>query len=479
MPVLRRSLQALALLFLLVAAAAPARAQVNFGNVEVGRTVSQLVGLGPAPGCTGTVTYQISGPAAGDYQVTGPTSIATDAAFSITVQFTPSQLGSRSASLAIGVSGGCGNTVALTGTGVAPRIVCPANITVSNAPNQCGAVVNYPAPTSIGAAGIITCSPASGSFFPKGTTPITCTSASGASCTFTVTVNDTQPPSITCPANLTVSTDPGKCGAVVNYPAPTASDNCPAVVTNCSPAPGSFLPPGTTIITCTATDAVGNTATCSFTVTVKDTEAPTITCPPSVILPTSPGRRSAAFTALPATATDNCPNVVVTGKRQDGLALTDRYPVGATCITWTATDASGNTAECQQFVTVHDPRIVGIVGLDTNGNGLPDPFEPHLKGVVVELRDAARDEQWAANPALAKPEPLDQTTTNEVGNFTFLVTPPAVYDVVVKPGPGQVIGTLFPGPSNLVQKVEVNGEARLRVTLSPGQTAAGLGILLK
>ena len=53
-------------------------------------------------------------------------------------------------------------------------ITCPANITTPNDPNQCGAVVNYPAPTTSGTCGNVTCSPASGSFFPVGTTTVTC-----------------------------------------------------------------------------------------------------------------------------------------------------------------------------------------------------------------------------------------------------------------------------------------------------------------
>src|SRR5207253_1947017 len=44
----------------------------------------------------------------------------------------------------------------------------PANITVVNDPNQCGAVVTYPAPITSGTCGAVTCSPASGSFFAKG-----------------------------------------------------------------------------------------------------------------------------------------------------------------------------------------------------------------------------------------------------------------------------------------------------------------------
>lgn len=157
-------------------------------------------------------------------------------------------------------------------------LTCPANITVSNAANQCGAVVNYPAPTSTGTCGPITSSPASGSFFPVGLTTVTATASGGGMCTFTVRVNDVQPPTITCPANITVGNSPGQCGATVTF-APTASDNCPGVTVSSSPASGSFFPRGTTTVTSTATDASGNTATCTFTVTVNDTENPTFSSP--------------------------------------------------------------------------------------------------------------------------------------------------------------------------------------------------------
>ena len=64
--------------------------------------------------------------------------------------------------------------------GVEPCVLtCPANITQSNDPNQCGAVVTYNPPTSTGDCGTITCSPPSGSFFPVGTTTVTCTASGG------------------------------------------------------------------------------------------------------------------------------------------------------------------------------------------------------------------------------------------------------------------------------------------------------------
>ncbi len=85
---------------------------------------------------------------------------------------------------------------------------------------------------------------------------------------------DTQPPTITCPANVTAVTNQNACPSpacqTVNYPAPVASDNCTLAGVVCNPPSGSCFPVGVTTVTCTATDATGNTATCSFTVTTFD-----------------------------------------------------------------------------------------------------------------------------------------------------------------------------------------------------------------
>ena len=61
----------------------------------------------------------------------------------------------------------------------------------------------------------------------------------------------------------------GACVAV-NFPPPVATDNCPGVTVACVPASGSCLFAGVTTVTCTATDASGNTATCSFTISTFD-----------------------------------------------------------------------------------------------------------------------------------------------------------------------------------------------------------------
>ncbi|MFN7013760.1 MAG: HYR domain-containing protein, partial [Bacteroidia bacterium] len=181
----------------------------------------------------------------------------------------------------------CNQTVTVNDT-EAPTIACPGNITVNNTTNQCGANVSFVATASdnCGTANI-TYSPASGSFFAVGTTTVTATADDGhgntASCTFTVTVNDTQPPVINCPANFNVDVDAGQCGAVVNFAA-TASDNCGTANITYSPASGSFFAVGTTTVTATADDGHGNTASCAFTVTVDLLDWANLQWPPNATI---------------------------------------------------------------------------------------------------------------------------------------------------------------------------------------------------
>ncbi|HEV7780185.1 MAG TPA: HYR domain-containing protein [Chitinophagaceae bacterium] len=163
---------------------------------------------------------------------------------------------------------------------------CPANITVSNAPGLCGATVTYPAAIANGTpAPTVVYSQASGTFFPKGTTTVTATATNACgtqTCTFTVTVNDVEVPTVTCPANITVTSPVGSCSAVVNYLV-TGADNCPGVTTTRSsgPASGSSFPVGITTITYFATDAGGLVSVpCSFTITVIDAQLPVISSQP-------------------------------------------------------------------------------------------------------------------------------------------------------------------------------------------------------
>jgi uncharacterized repeat protein (TIGR01451 family) len=85
----------------------------------------------------------------------------------------------------------CSFTVMVT-SGTGCTLSCPGDINQAAGSGQCSAVVNYPAPTTSGSCGAVTCTPPSGSTFQVGTTIVTCTTATGPSCDFTVTVGSSS-----------------------------------------------------------------------------------------------------------------------------------------------------------------------------------------------------------------------------------------------------------------------------------------------
>lgn len=87
---------------------------------------------------------------------------------------------------------------------------------------------------------------------------------------------------------------------------------------------------------------------------VKDVVNPSITAPDNITQGNDPGLASAVVAVGSPVAADNCSDVTLSSVRSDGAAIDAPYPVGVTTITWTATDASGNTAWATQTVTVLD-----------------------------------------------------------------------------------------------------------------------------
>jgi len=163
----------------------------------------------------------------------------------------------------------------------APVVSPPNNVTVNTGPGatSCGTTVSdatlgtatandsCAGPLSVTRTGV----PA-GNVFPVGTTTITYTANDGfntGTATQTVTVIDNTLPTISCPASITLEpTCPS--GAIATYTAPVGTDNCAGSTTTRTAglASGSVFPVGTTTVTYLVTDASGNTASCSFTVTV-------------------------------------------------------------------------------------------------------------------------------------------------------------------------------------------------------------------
>jgi hypothetical protein len=183
----------------------------------------------------------------------------------------------------------CVATFTVSDTSAPTIVTCAADATAMT-DGECLAVVPDFTP------GVVTsdnCTPAgsltitqslqAGTFVGPGTYLVTITVSDSAqppntsTCQATFTVTDTTAPQIECQGNVSVPAETGKCGATVFYEV-GASDNCAggegqggSVQVVCSVPSGSFFPVGTTPVTCTATDASQNSASCSFNVTVSGT----------------------------------------------------------------------------------------------------------------------------------------------------------------------------------------------------------------
>jgi hypothetical protein len=131
-------------------------------------------------------------------------------------------------------------------------------------------------PCGTGAITVVNDAPAS---FGLGTTTVTWTatdpSGNAANATQSVTVIDTTPPDIMCPADQVAECINNQ--AIVNFPNATASDTCGLQSVGCVPPPGSSFPLGSSSVSCTASDTSGNSSMCAFSVAVVDTIPPVVT----------------------------------------------------------------------------------------------------------------------------------------------------------------------------------------------------------
>jgi len=177
---------------------------------------------------------------------------------------------------------------------------------------------------------------------------------------------------LTCPSNITVSNDAGECGAIVNYPMPTYTGNCGTVTA--SQESGTLFPVGTTTVTITGTRLDGTTDSCSFTVTVNDTEFPVVS-EASVDRPILwPANHQMEPVTVNYTATDNCSVdcvlTVTSNEPIEGLGDGDSSPdwevVDAHHVRLRAERAGGGTGRTYTItVTCKDPAGNTVVRTTT------------------------------------------------------------------------------------------------------------------
>jgi len=280
-----------------------------------------------------------------------------------------------------GLSASCTITVTVTDN-QNPIITCPANIITNNNPNNCSSTLTVSNPVTAdncavtkltwSMSGATTAnSPATGInyigtyTFNVGTTLVIYFASDAAgnnnSCSFTVKVNDTQLPTVTCPLGSPFprGTVPGGCYYIVQGSEfnPTFSDNCPGTTIHNSfnytnTLADAHIPVGVNAITWTATDAAGLIKTCNITINVFDDDPPVIICPPDITVP-CPDNIPEPNIGL-VTATDNCGTVTITHVGDVYIGLGNKPGFCPTGVerTYRAMDATGNSVTCMQFITV-------------------------------------------------------------------------------------------------------------------------------
>ncbi|MCB0535306.1 MAG: carboxypeptidase regulatory-like domain-containing protein, partial [Saprospiraceae bacterium] len=261
---------------------------------------------------------------------------------------------------------------------------CPPNITVTNYPDQCGASPTWDEPVVIDDCAtpsntlVLTQTDGqpSGTFLAASNTPYyikyVANDGNGntSECDFTIVVEDNENPTITCPADVTVTTSSngtGDCSFDMPDFIPDAipADNCggqlnivqiPAAGTGTSGAHGAQFD-----VTLVVTDTWGNTSSCVLEITLHDDEKPEF-----VSTPTSPIDLECGENLPPVptiTATDNCSTPDV---QMDYTEITDPGPcLNAYTITriWTASDIAGNSTSVTQVLNISDTEAPVLVGL--------------------------------------------------------------------------------------------------------------------
>lgn len=253
---------------------------------------------------------------------------------------------------------------------------CPNDINLFNDQGDCGAIATWTPPVLEDNCPSATANTThdSGDFFPVGTTTVTYTGndASGnnaTNCSFKVAVTDIEKPMIACPGDISKGTDPGVCGAQVNFTPAIANDNCQVAEvkaryrlvddnggalgswTSRVTDPSDFFPVGRYQVQWRALDIYGNKRTCSHFLDVYDDEDPVAVCKDLTI--DFNGQQDINLTVSQvwneAASSDNCGYVEFVSA---DLTIGCEELGNTVAIPVTIQDEEGNTDVCTSYVEV-------------------------------------------------------------------------------------------------------------------------------
>ncbi|EDM43935.1 hyalin repeat protein [unidentified eubacterium SCB49] len=193
-------------------------------------------------------------------------------------------------------------------------------------------------------------------------------SGNTGTCSFFITPIDDIFPVITCPEDQTETADANCQFRLPDYTIiTTATDNCGSPLVTQSPAPGTYIGLGTTVVTISATDG-SNTSRCDFNVEVLNGNILTVNCPPSQLETVD---NNCEFVVpdytLSSSFSGNCGSASLSQNPSPGTVVNS----GIYNVIITATDGAGSET-CEFTLTVRDvkpPTIICPEDQVENANG--------------------------------------------------------------------------------------------------------------
>ena len=241
--------------------------------------------------------------------------------------------------------------------------------------------------------------------------------------------SDTIAPTITAPANISTVNATNQCATTLYPGTATATDNIAVTsvvgIRSDNKSLTEPYPVGVTTITWAASDAAGNAASATQTITVNDVQPPVLTTPVAVTAVTNTASCQALVSDAilgVATASDNCASVIVT---RSGIPAGNLFPLGTTTVTYTAKDVAGNVSTGTQIVTVTNPAPVVTLTAPATGSAYPIGTPINFTGSFTD-NPGIHTVTWAFDN-LTLTGTVNETTGAVSGNYTFAAT--GVYKV--------------------------------------------------
>jgi len=340
-----------------------------------------------------------------------------------------------------------------------PTIVAEQYLAVDNDPGSCAATVIVPQPELDDNCAVASLtndyndSENASDTYPLGVTTVvwTVTDSSGnvATDTTRIEINDVHGPEIVV-SDITVSSAVDTCGVMVSIPIPEAIDNCSSVKSlvnnyNDDKDASDFYPVGSTEVTWTAIDSLGNESSANMFVIVEDKTAPELIVPADISVSSDTDACGTQVSIPIPDISDNCDAVSLTNDYTDGADASGFYPTGNTIVTWEASDSAGNTTTgsitvavtdniipeitncpenivvtagnntCEQIVEWDEPTTVdncSVASINSNYSS-GDMFPVGTTEVVYTVTDASGNETTCSFEVTVEPQPLAVTINAE------------------------------------------------------------------